>query len=142
MIFCDTSAAAKLYMPEAESPRVRMRLEAEDRVCVSSLFRVELFSLFHRRLRSGKWDRPQFNAAVRQFQLDDGSGFFTWLPVDEDTVAAAAEVYVALPETINLSSADCLHLMTAVRAGFTDICTYDVNQSSGASALGLTAFVV
>jgi ferredoxin len=39
MILCDTSAAAKLYVPERESAAVRRRLEAEDEVCLSELAR-------------------------------------------------------------------------------------------------------
>ena len=40
MIFCDTSAAAKLYVPEKESPALRIRLEGEDQVLVSDLMEV------------------------------------------------------------------------------------------------------
>lgn len=48
MIFCDTSAAAKLYIPELESAAVRRLLEAEDEVWVSDLLRVELLGMLHR----------------------------------------------------------------------------------------------
>ncbi len=54
MIFCDTSTAAKLYVPESESPAVRALLEAADAVYVSDLARVELHGVFHRRWREGR----------------------------------------------------------------------------------------
>jgi uncharacterized protein with PIN domain len=51
VIFCDTSALAKYYVPEAESAALASRLDAEDAVVVSELARVELMSVFHRRMR-------------------------------------------------------------------------------------------
>jgi predicted nucleic acid-binding protein len=44
-----------------------------------------------------------------------------------------------LPETIFLRTADCLHLVTALHHGFTEIHTHDVHQIRAASALGLAA---
>jgi predicted nucleic acid-binding protein len=40
MIACDTSAVAKFYVPEKESPSIRRLLEQADRVCVSELVRL------------------------------------------------------------------------------------------------------
>jgi predicted nucleic acid-binding protein len=139
MIFCDTSAVAKLYVPERESAAVRRLLETEDEVCVSELVRVELMGVFHRRLREGKWTRADFLAAVRQFSRDDLGGFWTWLPLDATIVEAAAKTYATLPETVFLRSADCLHLVTAVHHDFSEIYTYDGHQSAAANALGLEA---
>jgi len=75
MILCDTSAAAKLYIVEKESPAMRQRLETEDQVFVSELVRVELMGVFHRQLREKKWTRDKFLTAVRQFTNDDIGGF-------------------------------------------------------------------
>ena len=61
MIFCDTSAVAKLYVPERESVAVRRLLEAEDEVCLSELARPELMGVFHRRWRESTGDsQPAF----------------------------------------------------------------------------------
>jgi predicted nucleic acid-binding protein len=69
MIFCDTSYAAKLYVPEAESASVRAHLEGyAGEVCLSELARAELFGVFHRRLRENRWTSAEFSAAARQFQ--------------------------------------------------------------------------
>ena len=62
MIFCDTSAVAKLYVAERESPAVRTLLESDDQVLVSELVRAELMAVFHRQLRERKW--TQRRAAV------------------------------------------------------------------------------
>jgi predicted nucleic acid-binding protein len=137
MIFCDTSAAAKLYVPEADSPAMRTRLETEDQVFVSELARVELMSVFHRQLREKIWTHAQFMTVLRQFTNDDVGGFWTWLALDGAIIDAAAKTFTTLPDSIFLRSADCLHLVTAMHHGFTDVFTYDVRQTDAAIALGL-----
>jgi predicted nucleic acid-binding protein len=137
MIFCDTSAAAKLYVPERESAAVRRLLEAEDEVCLSELARVELAAVFHRRLREGRWSRNDYLTATRQFSLDEIGGFWTWLRLDREIVDAAAKLFGTLPQTVFLRSADCLHLATALHHNFSQICSYDAHQAAAASALGL-----
>lgn len=137
MIFCDTSAVAKLYVPEKESPVVRAKLEAEDQVLVSELVRVELMGVFHRQLREKRWTNAQFVTAVRQFGNDDVGGFWTWLALDTPILEAAARTYSTLPDSVFLRSADCLHLVTAIHHGFTEIYTYDRHQTLAAPALGL-----
>ena len=139
MVFCDTSAVAKLYVPEKESPAVRAKLEAEDQVLVSELVRVELMGVFHRQLRGNKWTQAQFTTAVRQFTNDDVGGFWTWLALDTAIIETAAKTYTTLPDSVFLRSADCLHLVTAIHHGFTDIYTYDTHQTSAAASLGLRA---
>jgi predicted nucleic acid-binding protein len=141
MIFCDTSAAAKLYVTERESPAVKRLLEKDDEPCLSELARVELMGVFHRRWREGKWSQSDFLAACRQFANDDDGGFWTWLPVERQTLQAASQIYVALPSTIFLRASDCLHLVTALQRDFSEILTYDAKQSTAASALGLRAVV-
>jgi len=137
MIFCDTSAIAKLYLPEQESPAVRARLEAEDQVAASELARVELMGVFHRQLREKKWTRPQFMTAIRQFTNDDIGGFWTWLPLESAVMEAASKTYATLPESVFLRSADCLHLVTAMHHRFTEIFTYDTHQTAAAGTFGL-----
>jgi predicted nucleic acid-binding protein len=141
MIFADTSAVAKFYVPEAESAAVRQLFEAEDAVAVSELVRVELMGVLHRRLRERRWSQEDFRAATRQFQQDDLGGFWTWLPLDAPVLAAAAQSYTTLPETVHLRAADCLHLVTALHHNFPAILTYDQQQARGAEALGLKPVV-
>jgi predicted nucleic acid-binding protein len=138
VIFCDTSAVAKLYVPERDSLVVRAKLESEDQVSISDLARVELMGVFHCQLREKKWTQSQFQTAIRQFTNDDVGGFWTWLTLDTATMEAAAKTYTTLPDSVFLRSADCLHLVTALHYGFTEIYTYDRHQTLAAAALGLT----
>ena len=137
MIFCDTSAVAKLYVVEKESPTMRKRLETEDQVLVSELVRVELMGVFHRQLREKKWTRDKFLTAVRQFTNDDIGGFWTWLPLDATIIEAAARTYQTLPDSVFLRTADCLHLVTAMHHSLSEIYTYDTRQTAAATALGI-----
>jgi hypothetical protein len=137
MIACDTSAVAKFYVPEKESRSIRKSLEEADQVCLSELARPEIMAVFHRRLREGFWRQRDFVATVRQFQHDDVTGFWTWLPVDSFILGAAAETYATLPSTIFLRASDCIHLVTAMRHDFTEFMTFDAHQSKAAVALGL-----
>lgn len=137
MIFLDTSAFAKLYVPEPESEALQKLVEAEDEVYASELVRVELAGVFHRRWREGKWTQADFLAAVRQFAADDIGGLWTWVPLNSAIVEAAANTYTTLPSDKFLRSSDCLHLVTAMQQNFSEIHTYDAQQASAAPALGL-----
>ena len=138
MIFCDTSALAKYYVPEAESAALASRLDAEDAVVVSEIARVELMSVFHRRMRERKWTRERFQVAAGQFSRDDALKYWCWLPVSSLIVGAASQLYLSLPESVFLRASDCLHLVTALHQGFEEICTFDRRQQDSAQALGLT----
>ena len=137
MIFCDTSTAAKLYVPESDSGAVREVLESAPAVALSELARAELMGVFHRRLREGTWRRSDFELMVRQFNADDVGGFWTWLPLDERVTKAAAQAYVTLPEGVFLRTADCIHLVTAQVHDFDAIYTHDRHQALAAIEFGL-----
>ncbi len=137
MLFCDTSTLAKYYVPEQDSAAVRMRLDGEDRVMLSELARAELMAVFHRRLREKKWSQNEFQAAVRQFNMDDHGGYWSWAPLDGIIVGQAAQTYTTLPAEVFLRTADCLHLVTAIHHNFAEIHTHDVHQIKAASILGL-----
>lgn len=142
MIFCDTSTIAKLYVVEPESVAVRLRLEAEDQVCVSELGRVELMGVFHRRLREGKWSQADFVTALRQFTNDDIGGFWSWLALDGKVVESAAKLFTTLSATVFLRSSDCLHLVTAMQNNFTEIYTHDKHQAAAATVFGVSPIAI
>ena len=142
MLFCDTSTLAKYYVQEPESDAVRGRLDAEDQVLLSELARAELAAVFHRQLREHKWSRDEFAAVVRQFSTDEAVGYWTWVPLDSGIVEHVVRTFTTLPEDVFLRTADCLHLVTALRQGFTEIHTHDAHQCNGAGALGLAAVAI
>jgi len=142
MIFCDTSTLAKYYVSEPDSPAVRKHLDAESGVMLSDLARAELMAVFHRRLRERRWGRQAFEATVRQFQQDERSGFWAWASLNSKTTAEVAELFTTLPETVFLRTADCLHLVTARREGFTSFLTHDRHQMVAAPFFGLDPIAI
>jgi predicted nucleic acid-binding protein len=142
MLFCDTSTLAKFYVSELGSEAVVARLEAEPAVLLSHLARVELLAVFHRRLREGRWSRADHEATVQQFLHDDAQGRWVWAPVDTETLARVGEIFLALPDSVFLRTADCIHLVTALRQGFDTIHTHDRHQSLAAEHLGLRAITL
>ena len=137
MIFCDTSTLAKYYVSEGESEAVRERLDGEDQVLLSDLARTELMGVFHRRVRERRWKQDDFLTVVRQFSTDELSGYWTWIPMDGTIVQQVVRTYATLPHDVLLRTADCLHLVTALQQGFSEIHTHDRHQRDGARALGL-----
>jgi uncharacterized protein len=137
LIFCDTSALAKYYVGETGSAALRSRLESEDAVIASELARVELMSVFHRRMRERTWTREQFQTAANQLGRDDTAQYWTWVPVSSFLIGAASQLYLSLPENVFLRASDCLHLVTALHHGFEELCTFDRHQLAAAQGLGL-----
>ena len=98
------------YVGETGSAALRSRLESEDAVIASELARVELMSVFHRRMRERAWTREQFQTAVNQLGRDDTAQYWTWVPVSSFIIGAASQLYLSLPENVFLRASDCLHL--------------------------------
>lgn len=136
-MFCDTSTLAKYYVQETESAAVRTALDAADHVLASELAKAELMAVFHRRWREGKWRLSVFHAHCRQFATDDASGLWSWMPLEHGIIEEAVKTYTLLPANIFLRTADCLHLMTALHHGFSEIHTHDSHQIAAAVSLGL-----
>jgi uncharacterized protein len=138
LIFCDTSALAKYYVDETGSTALRSRLDSEGAVIACELARVELMSVFHRRMREREWTREQFQTAANQLSRDDTAQYWTWLPVSSFIIGAASQMYLSLPESLFLRASDCLHLVTALHHGFEEVCTFDRHQQAAVQTLGLT----
>src|SRR4029453_17548685 len=89
MVYFDSAYIAKFYLSEPESERVRALAEREGKVCCSVIGRVETAQVFHRKLREGQATRAALAALFDQFEADDQSSLWTWLPLTEDLVASA-----------------------------------------------------
>jgi predicted nucleic acid-binding protein len=138
MIFCDTSAAVKVYLDEDGSDAMRTLFESET-LYLSELARVEIMGVFHRLFREKTWAKTDFLAATNQLSSDDRNGSWSWLPLDQSILDGAARTFTTLPENIFLRSSDCISLVTAIHHNFTEIYTYDRHQSAAAPVLGLKA---
>jgi predicted nucleic acid-binding protein len=141
-MFCDTSTIAKYYSTEAHAAAVRSAIDTAPAVFCSELARLELHSIFHRRLREGTWTTADFQAAVRQFQRHDIAGFWTWLPLERAIIEQASNLFLTLPPSVYLRAADSLHLVAALHYRYVEIHTHDKHQIAAATALGLKPITI
>ena len=118
MIYFDTAYLAKCYLNEPGSEEVRATAAAEGVVACSGYGRIELMSVFHRNLREGKITRAEWNLILRQFELDESSHLWTWLPVTPGLIENAAQRFKELSASVYLRAADALHLACAAEHGF------------------------
>lgn len=126
LIYADTSAVAKLFIAEPESPDLRRWLASreEPRLVSSALLGVELTRLM-------RLARPSALAAAETFLVDDVD-----LAQVTSTLLADAS-HVAPPR---LRTLDAIHLATALDLGpAVDVMLcYDKLLADAASAAGLT----
>jgi hypothetical protein len=107
----DTSALAKLYVPERGSQYAR-QLAATDQIAISSITVVELASALRRRTISGDLTVAQRDAAYRRFLAD--SRDFSVVEVTDEIRGEAARLLLDDPRVVGrLRGFDAIQLATA-----------------------------
>lgn len=106
ILFLDSSALAKLYVEEPESPQVEQAVETAREVVVSTLALPEVVGGFRRRLRDGDINQDDSRHLIQEVLAD-------WpklgrIPV-ADHIAREAALLVCSKE---LRGADAVHLAT------------------------------
>lgn len=109
ILFCDTSALAKLYVTEEHSAAVLQVAQSADAVAVSRIAWVELMSALGRRERECPADAAAL-ATARQRLRDDWADYLK-LDIDQALVESAGE----LAETFALRAYDSVQLACARR---------------------------
>ena len=114
MIYLDAAYIAKFYVEEPESERVRAHLDAAGAVgsCVHA--RVEVMSVFHRKLREGLMPQAEFEHFCQQFQADCAAGLWMWFPMQDGLIVESCRRIGLLPPSVFLRSSDAIHLTCAV----------------------------
>lgn len=132
MGYFDSAYIAKFYLDEPESGDVRRLARSLGRIHCSLIGRVEVASVFHRKMREGAFGEAAFREVSAQFEDDSEQGLWTWLPVTGPLVAATAAAIGHLPRSAFLRSADALHLVAAREHGFSEIHTSDRHMTAAA----------
>ena len=125
MIYFDSAYIAKFYLTEPDSARVKSLAEAQGQVCCSTIGRVEIAQVFHRKLREGQFDKTETLALFDQFDADCATGLWTWLPLTEELVFEAATAFRRLAPKLVLRTADAIHLTSAKQHGLKVVYTND-----------------
>ena len=137
MIYFDTSYVAKCYLNETGSSAVRQLAQSQSSLACCEYGRIEVVSTFHRNLREGLLSKPQYDVVARQFESDDQSGVWTWLPLTADLCRKTAARIYALPHATFIRAGDALHLTSAVENGFAEIYSNDRHLQTSAALFGL-----
>ena len=137
MIYFDSAYIAKFYLTEPDSARVKSLAEAEGQVCCSTIGRVEVAQVFHRKLCEGQVSKAGALALFDQFDADCAIGLWTWLPVTQELVVEAAAAFRRLAPKLVLRTADAIHLASAKQHGLRTVHTNDSRMLAAAGEFKL-----
>ncbi|MGB0129238.1 MAG: type II toxin-antitoxin system VapC family toxin [Rhodocyclaceae bacterium] len=136
MVYLDTSALLKRYVPESNSSAFDDYLAALVPAAVSRLTLVELRSALARKRRDGAIAADREQAAVTEVRIDIQDGLLHVLPGTDQHWVDAGHLIERLAE-LPLRTLDALHLATAQASGADELATADQTMARAATALGL-----
>jgi predicted nucleic acid-binding protein len=135
-LYIDSSALAKLYVPEVESDRLDDFLRGKVGLMISELAITEVLSAVARRKRDGEL-KPEIANRIREAVLADAdSGSLARLHLDP-TVHRAAERLLLASDSVHLRTLDALHLALAFSGAATHVLTFDRRMREAALHYGL-----
>jgi predicted nucleic acid-binding protein len=142
MIYLDSSYIFKCYINEPGTPRV-LSLVQNSSGCSSSLHaRTEFWSGLHRRVCETVTSIENARKIWRQFEEDERTGVWHWLPLNDIVIRRACEVFEKLPPEASLRSGDALHLACAAENRFTEVYSGDRILLAAALHFGLNGISV
>jgi predicted nucleic acid-binding protein len=135
-IYVDSSALAKIYVPEPESDRLEAFLQGRRDLMISELAITEVLSAVARRRREGTITARQ-SLEIRDAVLADAdSGSFHRLDMSP-VVHREAERLLFHMESVGLRTLDALHIAAALLSLASYVVTYDARMRNAASHAGL-----
>ena len=135
-VYLDTSALAKLYMPERWSDALEKALVGRRDVLVSELAVTELTSALSRRLRAGDLSAADGRRVYQRVVRDIMDGEFGRVELTSDVHREAERLLLSVAPRTALRASDSLHLAQASLAGARVLVTFDKRMSEAAEALG------
>jgi uncharacterized protein len=136
MLYCDTSALAKLYLQEEHSDLVKARVAEHEAVAVCRIAWAEAHAAFARRIREVPEDRPIIEAAKSALAAD--WPHFLVLEVTQPLVERAGEY----ADIFALRGYDSVQLAAAYEAARitqlpVEFACFDTRLNKAAQVLGL-----
>ena len=142
MIYWDTSALIKLYVPEPDS-RVFIDLLASSNAAVvtADITSVEVLCTLHRKEAAGDLRPEDAKARFERYLADTHSGRIILVPNGRDITATAqrvvAHAYQQSPPLF-IRSLDALHIASAIIASAKAVVATDRRLRDVATLMGLT----
>jgi uncharacterized protein len=135
-LYIDSSALAKLYVPEVDSDRLDAFLRGKVGLMISELAITEVLSAVARRKRDGQL-KPELAIRIRDAVLADAdSGSFVRLHLHPG-VHGEAERLLLATATVPLRTVEALHLALAFSGAATHVLTFDRRMREAALQSGL-----
>ena len=135
-IYIDSSALAKLYVPEPESERLDDFLRGRRDLVISDLSVTEVISAVARRRREGVLDAEQASRIRSAVLSDAGSGSFQRLDLSP-VIHREAERLLLSSESVPLRTLDALHIALAISGEAGSVLTFDGRMAEAAALHGL-----
>lgn len=137
-IYIDSSAFAKLYVPESESERLDTFLRGRRALMISELTITEVLSAVARRKREREL-RPELAIRIRDAVLEDAdSGAFDRLQLSPAVHRESERLLLAI-DSLPLRTLDALHIALALSGAATHVLTFDRRMQEAAVQVGLNA---
>jgi predicted nucleic acid-binding protein len=135
-MYIDSSALAKLYLPEPGSDELNEAIEGRRDLLASELAVTEVVSSLCRRRREAALSSELVARLHRAVLADLGAGFYRRLELTPDSHREAERLLQSL-EAVALRAADALHLALALAGEARAVATFDRRLAEAARALGL-----
>jgi predicted nucleic acid-binding protein len=137
-IYVDSSALAKLYVPEAESEILDAFLRDRRGLMISELAITEVLSAVARRKRERELRAKQANEIRDAVLADADSGAFGRLDLNPK-VHREAERLLFATDSLSLRTLDALHIALAISGSASHVLTFDRRMREAAAQVGLNA---
>ena len=135
-LYLDTSALAKLYLPEPGSDEMEDALLGRRDLIVSDLAITELTSAIARRVRAADLTQAHARRIYQRVLSDVGAGEFRRAEITANAHREAERLLMGIGRRVPLRAADALHLGMAGLMGARVLVTFDQRMRSAAEALG------
>lgn len=135
-LYIDSSALAKLYVPENQSDEVDAYLRGKVGLMISELVITEVLSAVARRKRERELNSQVANRIRDALLADADSGVFTRLQLDP-AVHREAERLMLTATSVPMRTLDALHLALAFSGAATHLLTFDARMQDAAAQSGL-----
>jgi len=135
-VYLDTSALAKLYLPESGSDELEDVLLGRRDIIVSDLAITELTSAVARRVRDTDLSAAHARRIYQRVLNDVGAGEFRRAEITANSHREAERLLMGIARRVPLRAADALHLGMATLLGVRVLVTFDQRMRSAAEALG------
>jgi len=138
-VFVDTSSLFKLYYPEDDSERVEQYLLGCERVLVSALTRVEIYSVAARKVRMRELDDEGFRVLTSAFDQDWLGGSFRIIELTATVLLEAVTLVERGGLRREARTLDALQLASALSSGCDTFLCHDLRLKALAANSGLAS---